>query len=67
MEKPDLLATIQEVILSNLPPEGFKPNNTDIQKIVQICDDSKFVSSNRSTFSRQIKQIVTEIIGRDKP
>jgi len=67
MEKPNLLSTIQEVISSNPPPKGFKPNSQDIEKIVNLCKEYKFVSSNRTTFSSQITHIVTEIIGRDTP
>jgi hypothetical protein len=65
MDKPNLLATILKTVVSTPPPEGFVPSSGEIGKIVQLCEEFKFVSSNRSEFAQQIEQIVEEILGRE--
>ena len=67
MDKPDLLGTILETMVSNPPPKGFKPKPADIQKIVQLCEEFKFVSTNRTDCRTQINQIVNEILARGGP
>jgi len=64
-DKPNLLTVVLETIATNPAPDNFKITDSDIQKIVDLCEQFKFVSTNRQEFRNLIEQTVNEILARN--
>ena len=65
MTKPNLNQTIAQVVAENPPPKCLESLGiADINKIVSLCEEFKFIKLNRSEFARKFEAELSRILQR---